>query len=72
MVLTSALFLRIKLLKQIVGRTFQNIAQGLQIFKFDPVRLVVDHLTKILIAQAKLNVEPILRFAFLRQYVQYP
>ena len=58
------------LVKKIVGGAFQDIADGLEIFKFDARGLVVDDFIKVLIAQSQLNVKPILGFSLFGQDVQ--
>ena len=66
------LLLRVCVLhEQIVGCTLQNVAKCLQILKFDPVCLIVDHLVEILIAESQLNVQPVFGLSLLFQYLQY-
>ena len=50
-------------LKKIVWGAFEYVADSLKIIKFDPACLVLDYAAEILIAQPKLNVKPIFRFA---------
>ena len=56
-------------LKQIVRGALQNIADRLEIIKFDAVRFVIDDPVKVLIAQPQLDIKPILCFTLFFQYI---
>jgi len=45
--------------KKVVWRAFKNVANRLKVFKLYATCLVVDYLVEILIAESKLNIEPV-------------
>lgn len=53
------LTLAVILFKQVVGRALQNIAKGLQIFKFYALCLVVNQPVEVLKTQPQLHIKPI-------------
>ena len=55
--------------KQIIRRTFQNIAYRLQIIKFYRIGFIIHNSIKILITKPKLNIQPILCSALFLQNI---
>ena len=53
------------LFKKIVGGALQNIANAFEVFKFDAACFVVNDSIEILIAESKLDIEPVFCFVFL-------
>ena len=51
-------------LKQVVGSTFQYVAQRSQIVEFYSRGLVVYYAVEVLVTQPQLNIKPILCFSF--------
>ena len=56
-------------LKEIVRCTFENITNGLQIFKFDRLGLIFQNALEILITEPQLNIKPIASFSFFLEYL---